>query len=91
MFSNQKSKFGYILEDLGKENVGLFACGYLGYTYIRPFVICYCTFGNLVVIWYILPPFWYIVSRKIWQPWVEALLSEQSHRPLLYQGKYPYV
>jgi hypothetical protein len=27
--------------------------------------------GNLVAIWYISPPFWYIVSRKIWQPWRE--------------------
>jgi hypothetical protein len=26
------------------------------------------TFGNVVVIWYIFPSFWYIVSRKIWQP-----------------------
>jgi hypothetical protein len=25
-------------------------------------------FGNLVVIWHIFPSFWYIVSRKIWQP-----------------------
>jgi hypothetical protein len=25
-------------------------------------------FGPSVVIWYIFPPFWYIVSRKIWQP-----------------------
>jgi hypothetical protein len=22
-----------------------------------------------VVIWYIFPPFWYVVQRKIWQPW----------------------
>jgi hypothetical protein len=22
-----------------------------------------------VVIWHIPPPFWYIVSGKIWQPW----------------------
>jgi hypothetical protein len=25
-------------------------------------------FGNLVVIWHIFVPFWYIVSRNIWQP-----------------------
>jgi hypothetical protein len=25
-------------------------------------------FGNVVVIWYIFPHFWYIASRKIWQP-----------------------
>jgi hypothetical protein len=25
-------------------------------------------FGNVVIIWYIFPRFWSIVSRKIWQP-----------------------
>jgi hypothetical protein len=29
-------------------------------------------FGNVVVIWHIFPPFWYIASRKIWQPWSKA-------------------
>jgi hypothetical protein len=28
--------------------------------------------GNLAAIWYIFPPFWYIVSRKIWQPWLRV-------------------
>jgi hypothetical protein len=27
------------------------------------------SFGNCVVVWYILSLFWYSVSRKIWQPW----------------------
>jgi hypothetical protein len=26
-------------------------------------------FGNVMVHWYIFSPFWYIVSRKIWQHW----------------------
>jgi hypothetical protein len=26
------------------------------------------TFGNLVAIWYVFPTFWYIMSRKNWQP-----------------------
>jgi hypothetical protein len=25
-------------------------------------------YGNLVGVWFIFSPFWYIVSRKIWQP-----------------------
>jgi hypothetical protein len=30
-------------------------------------------FGNFLVIWYIFPPPWYIVARKIWQPCCAAL------------------
>jgi hypothetical protein len=49
------------------ESVGIF------YGHLEYFTaICYVLwpFGNVVVIWHIFPPFWYIVSRKIWQPWV---------------------
>jgi hypothetical protein len=36
---------------------------------LRSFGIFYGPFCNVVVIWYIyFPSFWYIVSRKIWQP-----------------------
>jgi hypothetical protein len=31
----------------------------------------WCTYifcGHLEILWYIFPPFWYFVSRKIWQP-----------------------
>jgi hypothetical protein len=58
IFSNQKSKFGYILEGLAMEDVGIFLC----------------PFGAFTTIWYILWlfgiffPFWYVVARKIWQP-----------------------
>jgi hypothetical protein len=38
---------------------------------LRPFGTFYSHFGNLVVTWYIFP-LWYIVSRKIWQPWSQA-------------------
>jgi hypothetical protein len=57
IFSNPKALFGYISEGLGIDNVGVF-CGHLGY---------------FTTIWYvnwIFPPFWYVVQRKIWQPWI---------------------
>jgi hypothetical protein len=47
------------------ENVGIFY-GSLGYT--TTILYIFWPFGILRVIWYILTPFWYIVSRKIWQP-----------------------
>jgi hypothetical protein len=34
-------------------------------------------FGKLVAIWYI-PPFWYIVSRKIWQPCTKIQREERG-------------
>jgi hypothetical protein len=60
IFSSQKSQFGKILEGLGIEKVGTFY-GRLEYgiTAIWQFS------GNFVYF----PPFGYIVSRKIWQPW----------------------
>jgi hypothetical protein len=27
---------------------------------------------QFVVIWYIFPRFWYVVPRRIWQPWSEV-------------------
>jgi hypothetical protein len=65
-FQTQKSKFGKISEGLRIDNVGIFYDGHLQYFtaiwhIIRPS-------GNVVVIWYIFPHFWYIGSGKIWQP-----------------------
>jgi hypothetical protein len=40
---------------------------------LRPFGIIYGRLENLFydnLVYF--PPFWYIVSRKIWQPWAEA-------------------
>jgi hypothetical protein len=60
LFSNQKSKFGLILDCLAMEDHGIF----FGH-------FCYIlwTFGivrgNLAYFY----PFWYFVPRKIWQPW----------------------
>jgi hypothetical protein len=42
---------------------------------LLPFGILYIrTFGNFMVTWYIFSPFWYIVLRKIWQPWAAAVV-----------------
>jgi hypothetical protein len=49
------------------ENVGI-VCGRLEYITTIWYILW--PFGNLLVIWYIFyPPFWYIVSQKIRQPW----------------------
>jgi hypothetical protein len=59
IFSNQKSRFGQILEGLEMyKNAGIFN-GYL--EYIMAIWYIPGPFGNLEVIWYIL-------TRKIWQP-----------------------
>jgi hypothetical protein len=55
-----------MFEGLELEKVGLFlaiwnTCNTANLYSLFPF-------GNLVSIWYFFP-FWYIVSRKIWQPW----------------------
>jgi hypothetical protein len=62
VFSNQKSKFGKILDGLAMEEVGIFY-GHLVY---------------FMVIWYILwtfychlvhfPPFWHVVPKKSGNP-----------------------
>jgi hypothetical protein len=62
------------------ETVGIF-CGRLEYFT----AMCYILWplGNLVVIWYIFFPFWYSVSRKIWQPWsagAQRLISLQVQK-----------
>jgi hypothetical protein len=36
--------------------------------YFATIVYILWAFGNFVVVWYIFPPLWYIVPRKIWQP-----------------------
>jgi hypothetical protein len=58
IFPNQKSHFGYILEDLAMEDVGAFMAIW---SIMLPFGICY---GYLV---YFLP-FWYVVPKKSGNP-----------------------
>jgi hypothetical protein len=50
MFSNQKSKFGQILDGIGMEKVGKLV-GHLEYNTDIWYILC--PFGNLVAIWYI--------------------------------------
>jgi hypothetical protein len=41
-------------------------------------------FGIFKVIWHIFSPFWYVVPRKIWQPWDltrKKLYQEKSDKP----------
>jgi hypothetical protein len=54
------------LEVLELEKIGIFFGHLENIT-----SLCYILWqiGNFESIWYIFPPFWYIVSRKIWQPW----------------------
>jgi hypothetical protein len=65
IFSNQKSQFGQILEGLEMENVGIFY-GYLENITAIWYILW--PFGKLVIIWYFFSQFWFIVSKKIWQP-----------------------
>jgi hypothetical protein len=64
-FSDQKYQFGYILEDLGMENVATFA-GHL--EYFTKIWWKLWAFGNSVVMWYIFPQLWYIVPKKSGNP-----------------------
>jgi hypothetical protein len=71
IFSNQKSRFGLILEGLAMQDVNIL------YGRLVFFTTTYLIY--VVAIWYILGlfcygygyflPFRYVVSRKIWQPW----------------------
>jgi hypothetical protein len=63
IFSNQKSKFGILREDLEMEyfmNI---------WSILKSLCILY---GHLVHLcnWVYFPPFWYVVPRNILQPWV---------------------
>jgi hypothetical protein len=52
IFSNRKSKSGYLPDELAMEDFDIF-------------------YGHLVyfmVIWYFFQ-FWFVMPRKIWQPW----------------------
>jgi hypothetical protein len=64
IFSYQKSQFGYMLEGLEMENVGIFY-GHLKYvTSTGRFFVRLKIFGRHLIYF---PPFWYIAPRKIWQ------------------------
>jgi hypothetical protein len=44
-----------------------------------------------VVIWYFFPPFWYIVQRKIWQPWARVHFLTKERFPVTYFYTYFFL
>jgi hypothetical protein len=60
IFAYQKSQFGYILEGLGMENVGIF------YGYFACFGVIWCIFSRFGMLY---------LHRKIWQPWLRTQSS----------------
>jgi hypothetical protein len=66
IFSNQKSKFGSILEGLEMEDVGIF---YI-WSYETSYALWYglCSFGNVVIIWYIFHRFGILSDEKSGNP-----------------------
>jgi hypothetical protein len=71
LFSNQKSKFGYILEGLALKDVGIFNRHLVAFTVFRYILWTFgIVRGNLAYFF----PFWYFVPRKIWQPWLIGCL-----------------
>jgi hypothetical protein len=65
IFSNQKSRFGYILEGLAMEDVGTLY-GYL--VYFTAIWYSLWLFGIIYGYLIFIFPFWFFVPRKIWQP-----------------------
>jgi hypothetical protein len=61
----KKSQFWYILERVGTENDGsiLWSFGTFGYG------VYFMSLGYFYNYFVYFLPFWYIVPRKIWQPW----------------------
>jgi hypothetical protein len=62
-FSNQKSQFGSILGCLAMKDVGKFYV-HLVYSASISYIL-WPFFIRVVILLY----FWYVVPRKIWQPW----------------------
>jgi hypothetical protein len=65
LFSNQKSQFGYILEGLAMENLGV---SFDRLVYFTAMGNILGPFGIFCVHLVYFSPFWYFVPRKIWQP-----------------------
>jgi hypothetical protein len=75
LFSDQKSQFGYILEDLGIENVVIYSAHLEYFTTIRYIL---WTFGNFIAILVYFFPLWYIVSRKSGNPGLNRFVDTSS-------------
>jgi hypothetical protein len=72
LFSNEKSKFGSILEVLRMENDGIF---YVPWEYITAIWHTLSSFGNFVVICYIFPRFGILSQEKSGKPDFISLAS----------------
>jgi hypothetical protein len=77
-----------ILEGLSKEGVGLF------YSHLVYFMAIGVFCGHLVylmVIWYTFSTLWYVVPRKIWQPWEQSVPASSitASRLMLHHSKFP--
>jgi hypothetical protein len=66
LFSNQKSQFWKILVGLAKENLGIFYEHLVYFTAIGNILWPFGIFCGPLVYFSL---FWYVVPRKIWQPW----------------------
>jgi hypothetical protein len=62
LFSNQKSQFRYIFEDLKLENVNIF------YVHLEYFMDIFRPFGTFCIYLVHLFRLWYQIPLKIWQP-----------------------
>jgi hypothetical protein len=69
IFSYQKSKFGWICRGLGMELLVIFYNNILW-----PCDILYVNFGIFCGRLIYFSTFWYVVLRKIWQPWWKSFL-----------------
>jgi hypothetical protein len=69
LFSNQTSKFGYILEGLAMEDVAVFY-GH-AWSILRSFVRFYGHLAQFVVIWYTLSRFGILYQEKSGNPAVD--------------------
>jgi hypothetical protein len=82
IFSNQKFKFGYILEGLALKDVG----SHLVYFTALRYILCPFGIFNGYLVYF--PPFWYVVPRKIWQPCVRQL-ERPKKRKMIFEKLSP--
>jgi hypothetical protein len=71
IFSNQNPNLGKFWRDFQLKVLVYFWPLGLIHSHLV-YIIC----GHLeyfTVVWYIFPPFWYVVPRKIWQPWRQGV------------------
>jgi hypothetical protein len=77
LFWNQKSQFGSIAELLARENLGKIMDNLVNFTAIANILWPFGIFSGHLVYF---SPFWYLVPRKIWQPWYAVGLGRSTSR-----------